>query len=698
MIGVGKFRVLMAMSWRNLWVHKVSTAIVGSIIFLGTFMVVVGTSLLDTIDRSMAQSVTSSVAGHLQIYSAEAKDPLALFGSGFMAADDIGEMGDFGPIKVAIEKLPNVKAVVPMGFQFNSVSSGNDIDLTLSSLREAVEAKDATAIDALAAQVGSIAKNLEQDLDRRLLIASDKTKVQANLADLKRVQTAAFWESLRHDPESGLVFLDTRIAPLSEDGQLVYLRNLGTDLEKFTKLFDRFEISEGTTVPTGKRGFLFAKRVYEKFIKNKVARELDDIYAGVTEKNKTIADDPILREQAKHLPRQYQRITFQLTPDHAAELVSRLRTLMPNEHGDMNTLVQSFLNIDDTNLMQRYDFFYKSIAPLIRLYNFKIGDILTLRAYTKSGYVKAVNVKVYGTFQFKGLERSDLAGAENLVDMMTFRDLYGYMTPDKRAELADLKKEVGVGDVERGDAEAQFFSKSTSGEVHKATGNRFDEFGSIDLEAARAARQAPEAESFDEGTINEGLAINAAVLLKNPLLLHETQKEIEALNASQKLGIKVVDWQAASGIVGQFIVVVRLVLYIAIFIIFLVALVIINNAMVMATMERVTEIGTMRAIGAQRGFILSAFLFETLTLGLGAGVVGVLAGAGAIKFFGIRGIPATTDIMVFLFSGPRLYPTVGAGNLFLGFGVILLVSLISTLYPARIATRIQPVVAMQAKE
>ena len=54
--------------------------------------------------------------------------------------------------------------------------------------------------------------------------------------------------------------------------------------------------------------------------------------------------------------------------------------------------------------------------------------------------------------------------------------------------------------------------------------------------------------------------------------------------------------------------------------------------------------------------------------------------------------------MVFLFSGPRLYPELGLSHLLFGFGVILAVSIISTLYPARLAMKIQPVVAMQARE
>ncbi len=88
------------------------------------------------------------------------------------------------------------------------------------------------------------------------------------------------------------------------------------------------------------------------------------------------------------------------------------------------------------------------------------------------------------------------------------------------------------------------------------------------------------------------------------------------------LSMKVVDWQKAAGLVGQFILVIRGVLYVAILIIFVVAVVIINNSMVMATMERVTEIGTMRAIGAGRRLVLIMFMLETMVLGGLAGLLG----------------------------------------------------------------------------
>ena len=198
--------------------------------------------------------------------------------------------------------------------------------------------------------------------------------------------------------------------------------------------------------------------------------------------------------------------------------------------------------------------------------------------------------------------------------------------------------------------------------------------------------------------MESGLALNAAVLFKDPHQLAAGIRAVQAAADTAGLNLQVVDWQTASGIVGQFIIVLRVVLWITIFIIFLVALFIINNSMVMTTLERVTEIGTMRAIGAPRRWVTGLFLTETLVLGGIAGTVGVALGLGVIFWLGRVGIPAGVDILVLLFAGPRLYPVANFGNVLFGLVSVIGVSTLSTLYPAFLAARVQPVVAMNQKE
>ncbi len=705
-------RLLGVLALRNVTAHRVKSLIVGTILFFGTTLLVAGRALIDSIEHAMETSITSSLAGQFQVYAKDAKDELALFGGGAFGSSDIGEISDVGTALSPIAAVPNVKSVVPMGITNATVFSGNELDGVLAELRAAVRNGDSTAQAVGTARVRAIVGSLKDALVATASSATDRSRAQQDIADLERVTTDAFWQEFASDPLASLDFLDGRIAPLAADGRLLYLRTIGTDPVAFAESFDRFYVVDGTAIPKGERGFLFSKRTYEKVVKNKVARELDAVHDDIVDKGKTLADDTLLRERVARNARQYQRITFQLSESDAQIVAEAVRKELGGAAGDLDTLVQNFLSMDDSNFERRYKLFYDVIAPRIKLYDVPVGDVITLRAFTKSGFVKSINVKVYGTYEFKGLEKSDLASASNLTDMVTFRELYGKMTQSQQAELAAISAQVGVQDVDRDNAEAALFGTvapevtvqagaATAPDVPVATPEALAATdaaiaGTLDgkVNIERAAGQG----SYTDEELRSGLALNAAVVLEDPSRSAETREAIQAAIDAGNLNLQVVDWQRASGILGQFIVVIRTVLSVAIFIIFLVAMVIINNSMVMATMDRVAEIGTMRAIGAQRGLVIGIFLLETVLLALLAGGGGALAGVGLISWIHSVGLKAGTDALVVLFAGPRLYPTWDMIDVAFGLGVVTTAGLLSTLYPAVLASRIQPIVAMQGKE
>ncbi len=685
------FKVLLLIAMRNIATHRLTSFIVGSIVLFGTFLVVVGTSLLDSIELSMMHSITSSFVGDIQISAADGRDALELFGNSFMGENDVGEMRDYAAVEQAVLSVPHVRAMVPMGQAMPQILGGNVIDDVLDDLRRAVAKKDQRRIDALVVRLKSIAADLADAAERTREIISTKTVDEA-LADLQRAQSDAFWAGLARDPENTLLWLDTHLAPLYEESQLFFVRAIGTDLDRFRSLFDRFKMVRGEPVPPHTRGLLLSDLIYEKWMKNRVAAGLDRLKRERDIKGNTIASDPDLADLAKHLPEQAQRVTFALDALAVEQVTADLRRELRSD-GALGDLVREVITVDDATLDEHTRIFYAVIGPHMRLYPMQVGETVTLRAFTKSGYQKSANVKLYGTFAFEGLESSDLAGSTSLIDIMSFRDLYGSMTADRRQELAGIRNDVGLADVTRGSAEDQLFGGSAA--VVSAEASRA--IASIDLRGARHEAETM-SQAFDPSEITNGLALNAAVLLDNQEHLDEVRAQIEKVASDAHVPVKAISWQTASGLVGQFVIVVRLVLLVAIGIIFLVALVIINNSMVMATVERVAEIGTMRAIGAQRGFVMRMFFIETVALGLMASVVGVLLGSAVVMWMGKVGLPAGNDVLQFLFSGPRLYPTVGVHNLVVALVTIIVVSVLSTLYPARIATRIQPVVAMQTKE
>ena len=205
------------------------------------------------------------------------------------------------------------------------------------------------------------------------------------------------------------------------------------------------------------------------------------------------------------------------------------------------------------------------------------------------------------------------------------------------------------------------------------------------------------AEDYSPASLRQGLIINLAIFLRDETKLVDTQKELEA-KISDLVPVNVIDWQKASGIVGQFIEIIRYVLLFGVSVILLVALIIINNSMIVASFERTQEIGTMRAFGAQKGFIAGLFLIEAFLLSLFASSVGTLAAWGTTLLLKSEGIPAVHDVLVFLFSGSRLFPNVNETYMIAGPLIVIVLASISALYPALLAASIPPAVAMQENE
>jgi len=110
-------------------------------------------------------------------------------------------------------------------------------------------------------------------------------------------------------------------------------------------------------------------------------------------------------------------------------------------------------------------------------------------------------------------------------------------------------------------------------------------------------------------------------------------------------------------------------------IIVLVILLIAANTMAMSARERVTEIAVLRTLGFQRGTILGLVLGESVLLSLFGGFLGVAL--FVLSFPGFKQGMLSSPMGGFA-AGMRLFP----GILALGFGITLLVGLLSGLVPA----------------
>ncbi|HEY5954902.1 MAG TPA: hypothetical protein VIV60_00065, partial [Polyangiaceae bacterium] len=262
-------RVIAQIALRNLFASRVKTLIVGGIIGFGAALVVLGTSLLDSIDQAMSRSITGAIAGDIQVYSSESKEVLDVFGGFGPAGNDIAPIADFAKLQSTLLALPNVKSVVPMGIDSATVAAGNTVDQTLSKLRELVAKADTTdARSGLKSEYASskehvhqIVRVLHNDFENIKKVRSEGGDVAEDIAAVQEANSERFWQEFDSDPLSHLEFLENKIAPLASDSDMLFLRYIGTDPQQFRRAFDRMTIVQGQEIPAGKRGFLFSKYV-----------------------------------------------------------------------------------------------------------------------------------------------------------------------------------------------------------------------------------------------------------------------------------------------------------------------------------------------------------------------------------------------------------------------------------------------------
>jgi putative ABC transport system permease protein len=121
------------------------------------------------------------------------------------------------------------------------------------------------------------------------------------------------------------------------------------------------------------------------------------------------------------------------------------------------------------------------------------------------------------------------------------------------------------------------------------------------------------------------------------------------------------------------------------------------NTMLTAVFERFREIGMMAAMGAKRRQIRLLFLAEAVILTFCAGGLGILLGSLTSLWLGKAGIPAFLDAARYAFGGERMYPLLTGRNVLVSFLVLVLATLVSSYYPARLASRLHPAVALQRR-
>ncbi len=285
------------------------------------------------------------------------------------------------------------------------------------------------------------------------------------------------------------------------------------------------------------------------------------------------------------------------------------------------------------------------------------GEAVKILGLTEAG-VNAVGSRVVGIFAPR--RYASVFNYINLMDAETYAALFNYTgveaLPD---ELNELLSGLGSGD------EAVFALAGS------------DSFGGLDV-------------STLESTSLSGYTM-AAVRMRDPSLVDGA---IERLVSDEALGVKVARWDEASGFYARIAEALKAFIFAATGLIFLVVVMIFMNTLIINVLERTAEIGTMRALGATRGFVRRVLVAETLILNVPSSIAGMLAAVLVFAATGQSGLPIPESVSQFLIGGGPL-PLVGTPVPFLAaFVSVLVVSVLATLYPASVASSITPGDAM----
>jgi ABC-type lipoprotein release transport system permease subunit len=119
------------------------------------------------------------------------------------------------------------------------------------------------------------------------------------------------------------------------------------------------------------------------------------------------------------------------------------------------------------------------------------------------------------------------------------------------------------------------------------------------------------------------------------------------------------------------------------------------NTLMMAVFERIREIGLMQALGMRASSVLLILLLESLLLLVLGLVVGNLASIFTLALIkeGID-ISAVAEGMAMFGASAVLYPKFMLADLLLANGVVIVLGLLTCLYPAWRASRYDPIVAL----
>lgn len=178
---------------------------------------------------------------------------------------------------------------------------------------------------------------------------------------------------------------------------------------------------------------------------------------------------------------------------------------------------------------------------------------------------------------------------------------------------------------------------------------------------------------------------------------YSVKKIIAELNqqfVDNNINVRAVDWKAAAASYSDTVEGIGFIFNLLIIILAIVVFIIIMNTMIVSVIERTGEIGTMRAIGAEKNFVRKLFYTEALFLTSVSAIIGMIIAFVAMGIFNACNITITNSIAKMILGGGLLHFSPTVPIILTTIIVALAGSVISNLYPVSSALKITPLKAL----
>lgn len=183
--------------------------------------------------------------------------------------------------------------------------------------------------------------------------------------------------------------------------------------------------------------------------------------------------------------------------------------------------------------------------------------------------------------------------------------------------------------------------------------------------------------------------------VKNP---RNADKVIAELNQKIKdagiENVQIMNWKQGAFSYTQTVEGIGFIFNLLIIILAVVVFIIIMNTMTVSVIERTGEIGTMRAIGAEKSFVRKLFFTESIFLTLVSSVIGIILAFILMGIFNSLNIVITNEIAKMILGGGLLKFSPTFTIILLTIIIAALGSILSNIYPVSSALKITPLKAL----